>query len=89
MTDTKDIVDRYLAIWNEGDAARRKGRSDTPVIGAISTRPGTATSPICKVLWLIAALIQDFHADGQRRLTPSQAKTRHGAFLRCSAPVSR
>lgn len=24
MTDTRDLVDRYLAIWNERDAERRK-----------------------------------------------------------------
>ena len=28
---------------------RRKGRSDTPVMGAVSTRPGMVTSPIFRL----------------------------------------
>ncbi len=43
MTDTKAIVDRYLEIWNEGDAARRKA-----LIAAAWTEDATYVDPVMR-----------------------------------------
>ncbi len=43
MTDTKTIVDRYLAIWNEGDAARRRA-----LIASAWTEDATYVDPVMK-----------------------------------------
>ena len=50
------LVPRGLAlratsgIQKQADAMRRKGRSETPVMGAVSTRPGIVTSPIFRTV---------------------------------------
>ena len=43
-----DHVGRGVTTAPQRLAMRRKGRSDTPVIGAVSTRPGIVTSPILR-----------------------------------------
>ena len=43
MTDTKTIVDRYLAIWNEDDAARRRA-----LIASAWTEDATYVDPVMK-----------------------------------------
>lgn len=41
MTDTKQIVDRYLAIWNEDDATRRRA-----LIASTWTEDATYVDPV-------------------------------------------
>ena len=43
MTDTRTIVDRYLAIWNEGDAKRRRA-----LIAAAWTEDATYVDPVMR-----------------------------------------
>jgi hypothetical protein len=87
MTDPTDLIDRYIAIWNETDAERRRA-----LIARTWTQDARYVDPLMQgegpagIDAMVAGVQQRFPGHRFRRISPVDAHNRHVRFAWHLAP---